>query len=86
MSALTTAKRWWLPAAAALLLAVCAVKYVGAQGQEETSGEDPYRVELVQNNPYKLQTGLNNLGKKGWVLVSAIPRSDGRVLLILRRD
>lgn len=53
-----------------------------ASGQEE--GE-PYRVELVQNDPYKVQTGLNMMAKRGWYYVSSIQRADGKVLLVFRK-
>jgi hypothetical protein len=47
--------------------------------------EDAYRVEMVNNDPYKVQAGLNALEKQGWYYVSAISRPDGKILLILRK-
>ena len=47
--------------------------------------KDTYRVEMVNNDPYKVQTGLNLMAKEGWYYVSSINRTDGKVLLIFRK-
>jgi len=49
-----------------------------------TDGE-PYRVELVMADQYKVQKALNQMGKQGWYFVSSVPRQDGKVLMIFRK-
>jgi len=46
---------------------------------------EPYRVEIVHNDPYKVQDALNSLTRQGWNYVSSISRSDAKVLLVFRR-
>lgn len=45
---------------------------------------EPYRVELVSNDVYKVQKALNANAAQGWWYVSGIERSDGKVLLVFR--
>ena len=46
---------------------------------------EPYRVEMVHNDPYKVQAALNSLSHQGWEYVSSISRSDAKVLLVFRK-
>ena len=46
---------------------------------------DAYRVELVSNDQYKIQSALNTLEKQGWNYVSCVERADKKVVLIFRR-
>lgn len=56
-----------------------------AQAQPERRDQEEYRVELVQNDQYKVQKGLNSMARQGFYFVSSVPRNDGKVLLIFRK-
>jgi hypothetical protein len=71
---------------AALLMVGALVGYAVANARSTVDETDVYRVELVPNDPYKVQNGLNALAKQGWYYVSSISRSDGKVLLVLRKE
>jgi hypothetical protein len=49
-----------------------------------TDGE-PYRVELVLSDQYRVQKALNQMAKQGWFFVSSVPRQDGKVLILFRK-
>ena len=71
---------------AALLMVGALVGYAVADARSAQDDSDVYRVELVPNDPYKVQKGLNALAKQGWTYQSSISRPDGKVLLVLRKE
>ncbi len=77
--------RKWYVVAVSMLLVAAVVRFVIAKPRAPQDDAQPYRVELVTNNPYRMQSGLNELSQQGWDLVTAIPRTDGKILLILRK-
>ena len=78
------AKRWGLTAGAIVLTALI-VRYAATPAPMQSDNREPYRVELVNNDPYKVQTALNNLSKQGWYFVSSVSRQDKKVLLVFRK-
>lgn len=78
------AKRWGLTVAAIVLTAFV-VRFAATPAPIQADSREPYRVELVNTDPYKVQTALNNLSKQGWYFVSSISRQDKKVLLVFRR-
>lgn len=84
MNGVRVSRKWYVVAASVLLVAAV-VRFVVAKPRPPQEKSEPYRVELVTNNPYRMQSGLNELSQQGWDLVTAIPRTDGKILLILRK-
>jgi hypothetical protein len=72
-----------LAGAAAVLIAALFVAAPAPASSTPTAAE-PYRVELVSNDVYKVQKALNANAAQGWWYVSGIERSDGKVLLVFR--
>jgi hypothetical protein len=72
-----------LAGSAAALLAALLV-FTPAPASHSQSVSEPYRVELVSNDVYKVQKALNANAAQGWWYVSGIERSDGKVLLVFR--
>ena len=68
--------------AAALFVVLLA--FTPAPASPSGPDSDPYRVELVSNDVYKVQKALNSNAAQGWWFVSGIERADGKVLLIFR--
>lgn len=64
---------------------IFALRTGSAQAQSERDDSEQYRVELVQNDQYKIQKGLNSMARQGFYYVSSISRTDGKVLLVFRR-
>ena len=77
-------RRWGLTVCAIAVTALV-VRFAATPAPMQVDKREPYRVELVNADPYKLQTALNNLSKQGWYFVSSVPRQDKRLLLVLRR-
>lgn len=68
-----------------VVLAVVLLFRAGAaQPTAAARGGEPYRVEMVTADPYKVQTALNSMAREGWFFVSAVRRNDGKVLLVFR--
>jgi CTP:molybdopterin cytidylyltransferase MocA len=82
-------KRIHYAVAAAVLAVVAGVFLVfrtgAAQAQPDTRDSEEYRVELVQNDQYMVQKGLNSMARQGFYYVSSIHRNDGKVLLVFRK-
>lgn len=78
------AKRWGLTAGAIVVTALV-VRFAATPAPLQAASDEPYRVELVSGDPYKVQTALNNLSKQGWYFVSSVSRQDKKVLLVFRR-
>jgi hypothetical protein len=78
------AKRWGLTAGAIVVTALV-MRFAATPAPLQTNASEPYRVELVNGDPYKIQTALNNLSKQGWYFVSCVTRQDKKVLLVFRR-
>ncbi len=76
--------RTWLLVAAACIGTAIAVRWL-FPSKALADESDVYRVEMVHNDPYKIQVGLNSLMKQGWYYVGSIDRNDGKVLLIFRK-
>jgi malonyl CoA-acyl carrier protein transacylase len=68
----------------AALLAIAATSRFGAAQPAPQTLSEPYRVEMVNADPYKVQRALNSLAGQGWYFVSSVNRNDGKVLLIFR--
>lgn len=72
------------------IVVVCFVLVAAAAGRMAFSNPvppqaEPYRVELVQTDQYKVQKALNLMAGQGWYFVSSAPRQDGKTLLIFRK-
>ncbi len=78
-------RRWGITAAAVTITALV-VHFVATPAQVQTPRPEPYRVELVHNDQYKVATALNNMSKEGWYYVSSISRNDSKDLLVFRRS
>jgi hypothetical protein len=76
-----------------VIIACCSILLAGgallvtrhAAAQSNQREPEEYRVELVQNDQYKVQKGLNAMARQGWTFVSSIPRNDGKVLLVFHK-
>ena len=79
------AKRWRV----AVLAVVLIVAGIGigrlAYSNPTQNPEEPYRVELVMTDQYKVARALNQMADQGWYFISSVPRNDGKVLLVFRR-
>jgi len=64
---------------------IFALRTGSAQAQPDRDDSEQYRVELVQNDQYKIQKGLNSMARQGFYYVSSISRNDGKVLLVFRK-
>ncbi len=71
--------------AAAVAIAILVARFAFASPQAVQTESEPYRVELVANDVYKVQKALNSNAALGWWYDSSIPRQDGKVLLVFRR-
>ncbi len=71
---------------AALLLIGLMIRFLAYPAQVVAGGAEPYRVEMIHNDPYKIQVGLNTMANQGFYYVSSISRADGKVLLIFRKS
>lgn len=78
-------KKWWLLIAACAVTAVI-VRLAFVPSRAVADESDLYRVEMVHNDPYKVQVGLNAMVKQGWYYVGSIERNDGKVLLVFRKS
>jgi hypothetical protein len=72
------------------IVVVCFVLVAAAAGRMAFSNPippqgEPYRVELVQADQYKVQKALNLMAGEGWYFLSSVPRQDGKTLLIFRK-
>jgi hypothetical protein len=76
------ALKYVLGASAAFLLVLLVVRLAIAAPTQTSS--EPYRVELVANDVYKVQKALNANAAQGWWYVSSISRPDGKLLLVFR--
>jgi len=85
----TAMKRIHVGLAAALgvvaVVALFLMRSGAAQAQSDSRDGEEYRVELVQNDQYKVQKGLNAMSRQGFYYVSSIQRNDGKVLLVFRK-
>lgn len=79
--------RYVIAAAALALTSMAFVLFRSgdARAQAETRDQEEYRVELVQNDQYKVQKALNAMERQRFYYVSCIPRNDGKILLIFRK-
>ena len=83
MALKTLVRKWWIvPLACAATAFVVRFSVSPARADES----EPYRVEIVQNDQYKVQVGLNSLAGEGWTFVTAIDRNDGKVLLVFHKE
>jgi hypothetical protein len=71
--------------AAAVAIALLVARLAFASPRPVQTESEPYRVELVANDVYKVQKALNSNASLGWWYESSIPRQDGKVLLVFRR-
>jgi hypothetical protein len=83
---MTTLKKQWRVG----IVVVCFVLVAAAAGRMAFSNPvppqaEPYRVELVQTDQYKVQKALNLMAGQGWYFLSSVPRQDGKTLLIFRK-
>ncbi len=78
--------RRWIPVAAAVVITAVVVRFFASPVQAQPAGAEPYRAELVHNDPYKVQSALNSMAKEGWYFVSSASRNDSKVLLIFRKS
>lgn len=69
---------------ATLIMIGATSRFGSAQPAPPPPPSEPYRVEMVTADPYKVQRALNSLAGQGWFFVSSVPRNDGKVLLIFR--
>jgi hypothetical protein len=76
-------KSW--PVFAACAVTALLVRFTLAPARAVADESDIYRVEMVHNDPYKVQVGLNAMMKQGWYYVGSIQRTDGKVLLVFRK-
>ena len=72
--------------AAAVGIALLVARLASASPRPVQTESEPYRVELVANDVYKVQKALNSNASLGWWYDSSIPRQDGKVLLVFRRS
>ncbi len=84
MESRTHVKRW-LAVLGAIIFAAAAMRYVVLPPRASAGEAVEYRVEIVHNDPYKVQAALNSLTQQGWDYVSSINRTDAKVLLIFRK-
>jgi hypothetical protein len=83
---MATLKKQWR----AGIVVVCFVLVAAAAGRMAFSSPvppqgEPYRVELVQTDQYKVQKALNLMAGQGWYFLSSVARQDGKTLLIFRK-
>jgi hypothetical protein len=71
--------------AATVGIAILVVRFAFASPGPVQTESEPYRVELVANDVYKVQKALNSNAALGWWYESSIPRQDGKLLLVFRR-
>jgi hypothetical protein len=74
-----------LASLAGVLLLAALLRFALADSAVAQPSGEPYRVELVGNDQYKVQTALNSMAKRGWFYISSVPRNDGKVLLVFRK-
>jgi hypothetical protein len=84
MTPMTRSLRILLLAGAAALLITAFVVLSPSPAASTPASSEPYRVELVSNDGYKVQKALNANAARGWWFVSGIERADGKVLLVFR--
>jgi hypothetical protein len=72
--------------AAAVGIALLVARFAFASPRQVETESEPYRVELVANDVYKVQKALNANAALGWWYDSSIPRQDGKLLLVFRRS
>jgi len=84
---MTGLKKYWRVALVVVCF-VCAGAMVGrmAFSNPVPPEGEPYRVELVQVDQYKVQKALNQMAGQGWYYISSIPRQDGKTLLVFRKE
>jgi hypothetical protein len=75
-----------LPIVAAVAVTAVVVRFAISPVQAQTESGEPYRVELVHNDPYKIQSALNSMAKQGWYYISCTSRTDTKVLLVFRKS
>ncbi len=75
-----------IPIAVAIVVTALVVRVASLPAQAQGTSGEPYRVELVHNDSYKVQSALNSMAKEGWYFVSSVSRSDSKVLLIFRKS